>query len=524
MKRFWAAIAVVAVITAVRISLIEALHDQAYYAKYTIFAGRILAGAIPRDRLLDLSPLYLWFTVAMRAIGASFNVIRGLQIVLVSVAALLAGYAARRWGTVASVTATAFILLSRGAFVCATELEPCTLVLLLNSAALAALMNASPLTGGLLLGLSATCGPGGLLIAIFVAMVMRSWRVVAAAIVPVASMLILNFALTGEVALMNPGIAFYEGMNPNATGYGGVPPHVVNDLERSANEPAYRDVAYRVVASGAAGHPVSRREANVYWASKAVAFAQTYPLTAWRLAGRKLVDALQSYEAYDFVTMVRKDFDLSILPIFLPFALLVGLSTAAIRRGLGAAPVWAFAIAAMLPMIIFTATATARNAMLPAAAVLAALGVAEIVRRNKVLPALAAVAIAILLSVNGNAQREDLAGWIGWRNVFDEAIALENVGRWSEAEVMLEDLRGYHPLRQTRAVSSVAFYRARAAMHLQKPKAVVMHLLDQAERDAPGNEYVLALRAVLGDHRSEEKLNRLHDPFTARRAMSAARL
>lgn len=519
MKRMWTAIAVVAVITIARVLLIDALADQGHFGKYLIFADRILGGDIPRDRLLDLSPLYLWFTVLLRGAGADFHAMRTLQIVFVSIAAVCAGLAAKRWGTAAAVSATVFVLASRGALVCATEVEPETLILLFNSAALAAVMNGAPFWGGAFLGLSAACRPNALLIAILVAVVARSWRVLAGALVPVAAVLALNFAVTHEIALMDPGTVFYEGMNPSASGYEGVQPRVVNDLERQSAEPDYLHVAYRLVAAGVAGHPVTRGESNRYWMGKALAFVRAYPLAALRLTGRKFYYALHSYEAYDLATMVRKDAGLSILPIFLPFAVLVGLWSAASRGHLETEIPWTFALATLLPMVIFYVTARQRNALLPAAAVLAAVGLVEIVRRDSMLSAFGAAAIAILLSVNGNAQREDYAGWFGMRNLFDQALVMERTGRWQEADVMLQDLRNYHPIRENRAVSSVAYYRARAAMHLGRdPRA----LLERAERQAPGNEHVLALKAVMGDGRARALLGQLHDPFTVKRALMAA--
>jgi hypothetical protein len=517
-RRLWTAIGVLAAVAVARILLVESLHDQGYFGKYLIFADRILGGDLPTDRLLDLSPLYLWLTVALRSIGASFKAIRALQIVMVSGAAFFAGFAARRWGMVASVAAAAFIIASRGALVCASEIEPETLILLLNSAALAAAMNRAPLAAGLLFGFSAACRPNAILAAIAIAIVLRSWRVIAGMALPVMAVLFLNIALTGEFALMDPGTVFYEGMNPNATGYEGVQPRVVNDLERDSKEPDFLHVAYRIVASGAAGHPVTRSESNRYWTGKAIAFMRNYPLAAWGLAGRKLLFTIHSYEAYDLVTMVRKDFELSGLPVFLPFGVLVGLWTAAARRRLQAAEAWVFVLTTAVPMLLFYVTARQRNAMLPGAAVLAACGLSEVLRRNQKLAAAGAAAVAILLSVNGNAQREDFAGWFGIRNLFDQAIAMENAGRWAEADVMLSDLAGYKPRRENRAVSSVAYYRARAAVQLGRdPKP----FLEQATREAPGNEHVLALRAHNGDHRAAAILYQLHDPFTARRALAA---
>ena len=93
-----AILVVLALATWARVRLVDALPDQGYFAKYTIIADQILAGHIPRERLLDFSPLYLWFVVALRSVN-----IRTLQIVLLSVAAILVAIAARRFGTIAMI-------------------------------------------------------------------------------------------------------------------------------------------------------------------------------------------------------------------------------------------------------------------------------------------------------------------------------------------------------------------------------------------------------------------------------------
>ncbi len=535
-------------ITLARIRLIDSLPDQGYFAKYSIVASEILSGHIPRDRLLDFSPLYLWFVAAIHAIGAGLFTIRTTQIVLVSVAALLLAVAARRWGPVAVIAAPLLLLGSRAALVCSTDLEPETLILVLNAAAVACLLGvrcqapgvrgeapgarrAEPnaqcptpnaLAAGFLLGLSAICRPVALLVVVALALLMRSWRIVAGAAVPVIAMLAVNFALTGEVALMDPGTVFYEGMNPSAAGYEGVQPRIVNEMERRSTSPDYLHEAYRIVAATALGHPVTRAESNEYWTGKALAFARAYPLAALRLIGRKFYFALHSYDAYDLATMARKNFLLARFP-FIPFGAVVALALMALLlRVRGIAPLVVFAACAGVTMVVFYVTARQRNAMLPPMIVLAAAGLGEIVARRHVLAAVAALVIAVLLSINGPAQREDAAGWLGIRNDFDQAIALEQAGRWREADLLLQRLQseGYQPIRENRAVSSIAYYRARAAFHLGEPRPAIVQWLQRAERQAPGNEYVLAMEARLGDQRAGRLLFALHDPLTARHALS----
>ena len=533
-----AGLILLALLTWARVRLIDSLPDQGYFAKYTIVADQILAGRIPRDRLLDFSPLYLWFVVAMRAIGAGFRAIRTLQIVLVSAGAVLVALAARRFGLLAVIAAPILLLGSRGALVCATELEPETFILVLNAGALACLVEDSRprLSGqpraavlhflaGFLLGLSAACRPVALLVVIAIAIAMRSWRLIAGAIVPIIVILIVNLSLTGEITLMDPGTVFYEGTNSNAAGYEGVQPRIVNDLERQSRDPDYLHVAYRVVAAKALGHPVTRAESNRYWTAKALAFVRAYPLAALRLTARKFYFALQSYEPFDLATMARKDFLLS-RGFFIPFGVTVALALMAmLLRVRGIAPLVIFVCAAGVTLVIFYVTSRQRNAILPPMVILAAAGFAtwsRLLVGSRRLRAgatlIIAVAIAVLLSITGPAQREDAAGWLGVRNGFDQAIALEQHGQWAQADALLAQLENehYRPIRENRAVSSVAYYRAVAAARLGRDPRPFLAV---AEREAPGNEHVLAMQAALGNRSAERLLFELHDPFTARRAL-----
>jgi len=508
-RRLIAAALILVVITLARVWLIDRLPDQGYFAKYTIVADQILAGQMPRERLLDFSPLYLWFVVALRAIGAGFHAIRTLQIILLSVAAVLVAIAARRFGEIPTYIAPFLLLGSRGALVCATEVEPETLILVLNAAAIAAL-DFNPLIAGFFLGLSAACRPVALLVVIALSVWMRSWRLLAGAAIPVIAVLVVNFSLTHEVTLMDPGTVFYEGMNPGAVGYEGVQPRIVNDLERMSKDPDYLHVAYRLVATKALGRPLTRAESNRYWTGKALAFARTYPLAALTLTARKFYLALHSYEAYDLVTMARKDSMLS-HAFFFPFALIVTFAAAcAISRPRRIAPLVIFVCCTGVTLIVFYVTARQRNAVLPALVILAAVGFAGVLKHR---PAIFAVAIiAILLSIDGPPQNEDRNGWLGRPNAFDEAIQLEKRGEWQAADNLLVKLQdeGYRPMRENRAVSSVAYYRAVAAAHMgQDPKP----FLAKAIREAPGNEHVLA---AIGD---QKLLFELHDPFTARAAL-----
>ena len=596
----------VALLTWLRVVLVDRLPDQGYFAKYLTFADAIAAGRMPTARLGDFSPAYLWLVVLLRRLGAGVQAIRTLQIVAVSFAALACGAAAQRFGGwMAAVAAMAIVLANRAALVCATDLEPETLILLLNAIAVMAAVrlaadgaperesgattssaaSRTPRVAallGLALGLSAIARPVavGSIVLAGIWLALRHRRAILpfaiAALAPIAIVVGVNHHLTGAATIMDPGTVFYEGNNALASGAAGVLPRIVADLEQQAHEPDYLHVAYRIVASRAAGRTLTRDEVNRYWTSKALAFMRAFPAAEGRLLARKALLAIHDYDVFDLATLVAKSKALDGLP-WLPFGLLVALALAAAflgdRRQL--LPVALLAAAPFAVLIVFYVSARQRNALLPMMAVLAAAGVSSLAqalrardRRGALVLALTIV-VAVALALDTRVTTEDQYAWYGsfaaqqydglhtaeaaamastWRTAapptappnvlravtiaaaqqtaaperqFDFAIALQKCGAWRESDAILAQLDDYRPVRENRAVSSVAYYRARAAIHLGAPAAVLRALADIASDEAPGDPQLLALRARLGDANAAALLARLYDPFTARGALVA---
>jgi hypothetical protein len=580
-----AAVVVLAVITWLRIYLIDTLPDQGYFAKYLTFADRILAGNTPRDRLGDLSPAYLWTIVLLRFLGCSVTAIRDLQIAMLSVAAALCGLAAERLaGWYAAGAAVVLILANRAALVMATEIEPETLILLAIAGSLAALLQwehdrrlSRIVAAGVLLGFAVTGRPVAALalIAITVWLATRMWRAVlpfvVAAAVPIVIILAVNWTLAGHLSIMEPGTGLYDGNNPLATGCAGVLPRIVADLDAASNEPDYLHVAYRIVAARAIGAVSDPAAGNRYWSGKSLTWMRTYPPAAVRLFAWKALLSIHAHDIYDLSTTRRKAAALERWPA-IPFGLLTMLAIAAVvlrRQRAPLVPVLLFALTSIAVLIAFNVSTRQRNALLPPLAILGAVGVVEIAHRRRAVLAIACVVViggALLLEIDGPPQREDdYAWWSSFRAAdarahgfaaiasvlrtaetpsvdpkslhdsamqalavasqpelrFDAALALEKANAWAEADAVLAGLPGYVPLRDNRAVSSVAYYRARAALHLGRDPRP---LLTRADAEAPGDPDVLAARALAGDTDSARRLDLLHDPFTRDFALAKAQL
>lgn len=592
----WTAVILALVlITWGRISLLDNLRDQGYFAKYVVFADQILAGKPPAHRIGDVSPAYLWFVVAMRAIGLGFEGIRNVQVILTTFAAFLCALASRRFGGwVAGAVAIVLLLGNRAALIVGAEIEPEALILLLNAGAVLAVVRKKWWAAGLLIGLSAAARPVAMLTLILIAgwALLQSWRaavsVIAAAVAPILAVMLLNASLSGHMLIMQPGSQLYEANNPLATGCAGVIPRIVTDLQNASTEPDYLHVAYRIVAARATGAPIDAKLSNRYWSRKAIAYMTSYPIAALQLSAWKALLIVHHYDVYDLVTMKRKSLELAYPSI--PFGLAFVLSIIAFilrrdRREL--LPVALFALAGFVTMIVFNVSARQRNTLLAPLTVLGGAGAAAIVslareRNERSLFAFAAVIIATpLLGIEGAPMREDAYAWwtriqadgiraeayrareegqreraielaaaasildIGERplvskpalaraalaiaartespqRLFDIAVALQKAGAWRESEAVLASIEDYRPERENRAVSSVAYYRARAAVHQRAPLPSVRALLDRAEREAPGDQHVLALRFLLGDANAGRELDAFYDPFTRDHALAGA--
>lgn len=593
----WLAVVLaLALATWARIWIIDHLRDQGYFAKYLTFADQILGGTIPKHRLGDVSPAYLWLVTGLRAIGFGFKGLRTLQIVMLSVAALFCALAAKRFGGWVAAIATAVLILgNRAGLIVGAELEPEALIFILNAAAILAVVRKNWLAAGLLIGLSATARPVAMLTIVLIA----GWaflesrhaalKVIAAAAAPILVVLIVNASLTGHLFIMQPGSQLYEANNPLATGCAGVFPRIVADLETTTNEPDYLHVAYRVIAARATGQPVDAKLSNQYWSGKAFAFLYHYPVAAMELIGWKAILTVHHYDVYDLITTKRKSIELSRYPA-IPFGMsfvlaLVAFALRPNRREL--IPIVLFSLATFVALVAFNVSSRQRNALLAPLAVLGGIGVAEIVKLARAktetsLLAFAGVMIATpLLGIEGAPMREDAYNW--WAHLraadaraeaykardrgeraravdlaatasvldpvnrplvaprdlarvalviagsvqspprlFDAGVALERAGAWREAEMVLAAVEDYRPRRENRAVSSVAYYRARAALRLGAPRARIEQLLDRAHREAPGDPHVLALRSLTVDPAARAMLDKLHDPFTRDYALSIA--
>ncbi len=319
-------------------------HPDAIFPKY--LEAATAPAAERAERLLDYSPLYLGLVRALLPLGyAGILAVQAALHAATAAAAALAAtlLAGRRWAWVAGLGVASY----RPFLVYCGMLEPETVIVAcLALAVLCGLLARARLSGRV----AATPAPGSAPVAA-VAFAALAFGCLAAAalgrpqhllLIPVWALwmaaaappgrprraarrliwtaallvgvavlgppLVTRARLTGVPVIMNPGAVFYEGNGPGATGLTRFAPPAVIRLERSHRETVdYGHVAYRRIASAAAGRRLGPLAANRYWTGLAWEAIAARPTEAIRRCARKALLALAPYEGHDLLIAERLD-------------------------------------------------------------------------------------------------------------------------------------------------------------------------------------------------------------------------
>lgn len=141
-------------------------------------------------------------------------------------------------------------------------------------------------------------------------------------------LVVRNFRLLGEfcITTMNPGVAFFDGNNPNGQFLLYAP--LVNEMaSQTTGQPDYQHVVYRVFARKISGRELSVPEVNSYWAGKARNYVADYPARFFRYGTLRLFHFFHAYEWHDVWNTYwnQKKLARSLMPT-LPFGIISALA------------------------------------------------------------------------------------------------------------------------------------------------------------------------------------------------------
>jgi len=424
-----------------RISGMENIAGQ--FSKYPLAANQLLAGNLPNDRLFDFSPAYLWLCAFIaNTFDRPFQALQYTQWVLMALTAaclylLLRHYFNRVWS---AIGATAFAT-NASVMVYAYIFEPeALLVFLLVATVLLAHKPgvSASIAAGILVTLCLLTRPAHILLIAAIPLFQyyryppASRRLATACFLAPVFLGLSGFAMYSlhkggpfPPPVMNPGIVFFEGNNPTASGHGASYPPLVKALgDDFPGESDYQHALYRLVARRDTGTQLSAREVNSYWAKKALNYIIDQPIQAVKLLFQKSFYIFHSFRWHDIRAAVIADLALNntLTPLF-PFAPVAALAffglIAGVDRWRDFLLPYTLCASQTALMLLTYASDRQRVAMIPFLIFFAVAGIAVLLRtRQRMLVAgLLLTALTFLLANETDRMRDNRRVWTNFEQI-----------------------------------------------------------------------------------------------------------
>ena len=328
------------------------LTEPFIFYKYPYFAQMIAQGRDPRERILDLSPLYLYLNVIFfKLYGENWEVLAIFQIFLGSLSCLLIFLIGEKiFGKIAGLIAALILIFYANLTLIELTLEPEALVLFLNSLIVFFLLEIKEETksgraiwkwmvAGCLIGLAIITKPNALLILLMViifncllspslAFRLKSISLmllgVAIFLMPIT---LRNYYKFNDFILVtaDSGKVFFHGNGPGATGMerADLPQH--GFVEEGQEEPDYAHALFRRVARNLSGQDLKPSECSRFWRDQAWEHIKKNPLDALILEFKKAVFFFGNYEVHDIDSAYNYYRQIKNWP-FIPYGIISALS------------------------------------------------------------------------------------------------------------------------------------------------------------------------------------------------------
>lgn len=328
------------------------LTEPLIFYKYPYFAQIIAQGGDPGERILDLSPLYLYLHVLFfKLYGPNWEVLAIFQIFLGSLNCLLIFLIGEKiFGKIVGLFATLILIFYANLTLIELTLEPEALVLFLNSLIVFFLLQIKEETNsgraiwkwfvaGCLLGLTIITKPNALLI-LPIAVIFNWWSLPSTAFkIKTILLMVLGGALIlGPVTLRNyykfhdfilvtadSGKVFFHGNGPGATGMERADLPQQGFVEEAQEEPDYAHALFRRVARNLSGQNLKPSVCSKFWRDKALEHMKKNPKDALILELKKAVFFFNNYEVHDIDSVYNYYRKIKNWP-FIPYGIISSLS------------------------------------------------------------------------------------------------------------------------------------------------------------------------------------------------------
>ncbi|MDI6755360.1 MAG: tetratricopeptide repeat protein [Thermodesulfobacteriota bacterium] len=310
----------------VKLLIFSLVTEPIIFYKYPYFAERISNGMDIGERILDLSPFYLYANVLLFNIyGENWEALALLQIFLGSLNCLFIYLIGEKiYGKAVGFVAALFLLLYGNLTLIELSLEPEVFVLLFNSLIIFFLIQSKEATAagkevwrwfiiGLLIGLAAITKPNALFF-MPLAVLWNWWEspsyrfrikstflLLIGVAVLVSPITLRNYFKFQDFILItaDSGKVFYHGNGPGATGMERADLPEQGFTEEGYVEPDYAHTLFRKVARNLTGRSLKPSDCANFWFNRALDHIRANPFSAFTLEIKKFFFFFGNYEVHD---------------------------------------------------------------------------------------------------------------------------------------------------------------------------------------------------------------------------------
>jgi tetratricopeptide (TPR) repeat protein len=318
------------------------LDEPIIFFKYPFFAEKLAQGIDIQERIVDLSPFYLYFlTFLKKVFDLDWTLVKPIQSFVGAINCMLVyALGCKVFRKEVGALAACLIALYGNVIILESTLEPTVFVLLFNILCVYFLLClrqhfsvlnkslALAVCAGFFAGLSIITKPNFL----FFLPVAAGWMLVlgdknvrsaqrfqtaalfcCVAILVVFPVTVRNYLKTDDFVLVtaDAGKVFYHGNGKGATALEGVGLPSEGFMEESAKEADYAHVLYRKTAAGLSGRHLTPSESSRFWVGRTLKDIQSDPVAFIMLEAKKLFYFFNDYEMH-YIASAYKEYQASL--------------------------------------------------------------------------------------------------------------------------------------------------------------------------------------------------------------------
>jgi tetratricopeptide (TPR) repeat protein len=338
-----------------RIFFLIYVDEPSLFTKYPFFAEKLVEGKDIGERLVDLSPFYLYFMTALKKVfDVDWTYVKFIQSFVGALNCLLVfAVGGRVFRRGVGFLAGLMYALYGNLMILESTLEPTVFVLAFNLLAVYSLLRVRrdddppgrawvwPLLAGLFVGLSIITKPNFLLflpvaavwLLICVDKTLTFPRRLSNALVFFSAVLLVvmpitvrNYVKLHDFVLVtaDAGKVFFHGNGRGATALEGTGLPDEGFVEEGADEPDYAHVLYRKTASKLSGRALRPSESSRYWMRRALDDIVSDPIAFGKLEVKKLFYFFNDYEMH-YIASAYKEYKAALSFPFIRYGIIASL-------------------------------------------------------------------------------------------------------------------------------------------------------------------------------------------------------